>query len=42
MDVLVRHPRLVQKGLDLIDFSTIVWYETDYSDYTKRQASRRS
>ena len=42
IDVLICHPRLVQTGLDLIDFSTIVWYETDYSVYVVRQASRRS
>ncbi len=42
VDVLVCHPRLVQTGLDLVEFPTICWYETDYSLYTMRQASRRS
>ena len=42
VDVLVCHPRLVQTGLDLVDFPTICWFETDYSVYTMRQASRRS
>ena len=42
IDVLICHPRLVQTGLDLIEFPTIIWYETDYSVYTMRQASRRS
>ena len=42
IDVLICHPRLVQTGLDLIDLPTICWYETDYSVYTMRQASRRS
>ena len=42
VDVVVCHPRLVQTGLDLIDFPTLVWFETDYSVYTMRQASRRS
>ena len=42
VDVLVCNPRLVQTGLDLVDFPTIVWVETDYSVYTMRQASRRS
>ena len=42
LDVLLVHPRLVQTGLDLVDFPTIVWYEVDYSVYTMRQASRRS
>ena len=42
IDVLICHPRLVQTGLDLIAFPTVAWYETDYSVYTMRQASRRS
>ena len=42
IDVLICHPRLMQTGLDLIDFPTIVWDETDYSVYVVRQASRRS
>ena len=42
VDVLICHPRLVQTGLDLIDFPTIVWQEVDYSTYVMRQASRRS
>ena len=42
IDVLICHPRLVQTGLDLIDFPTICWDETDYSVYVMRQASRRS
>ncbi len=42
LDVLVAHPRLVQTGLDLIDFPTLVFYQTEYSVYTLRQAARRS
>ncbi len=42
LDVLLVHPKLVQTGLDLVDFPTIVWYEVEYSVYTMRQASRRS
>ena len=42
IDVMICHPRLVQTGLDLIDFPTICWDETDYSVYVVRQASRRS
>ena len=42
VDVIVCHPRLVQTGLDLVDFPTICWFETDYSVYVMRQASRRS
>lgn len=42
LDVLLTNPRLVQTGLDLIAFPSIVWAEVDYSVYTLRQASRRS
>ena len=42
IDVMICHPRLVQTGLDLIDFPTLVWFQTDYSVYVSRQASRRS
>ncbi len=42
LDVMICHPRLVQTGLDLIDFPTLCWFETDYSVYVSRQASRRS
>lgn len=41
-EVLVVHPRVVQTGLDLIDFPTVVWYQPEYSVYTLRQAARRS
>ena len=42
VEVLILHPRLVQTGLDLIDFPTIVYYQTEPSVYTLRQAARRS
>ena len=42
IDVMICHPRLVQTGLDLIDFPTLSWFETDYLVYAMRQASRRS
>src|SRR5206468_2602818 len=41
-EVLATNPRLVQTGLDLIDFPSVVWIEIDYSVYVLRQASRRS
>ena len=41
-DVLICNPRLVSTGLDLYDFPTIVFYQTSYSVYLLRQASRRS
>ena len=31
VDVLLCHPRLVQTGLDLVEFPTICWYETEVS-----------
>ena len=36
------HPRLVALGLDLLSFPTLIFYETGYSIFTLRQASRRS
>jgi hypothetical protein len=33
---------LVETGLDLISFPSIVFYQCGYSTYTLRQASRRS
>lgn len=42
IDVLICHPRLVQTGLDLLAFQTIVFYQIEYSVYVQRQASRRS
>lgn len=42
IDVLVCHPKIVSTGLDLLDFPTLVFYQTEYSVYTLRQASRRS
>jgi len=42
VQALICHPKLVQTGLDLIEFPTILFYETRYSIYVLRQASRRS
>ena len=42
MQVCICHPKLVQTGLDLLEFPTILFYETGYSTYLLRQASRRS
>ncbi|MDE2716248.1 MAG: hypothetical protein OXI33_04415 [Chloroflexota bacterium] len=33
VEVLVCHPRLVQTGLDLVDFPTIVWAESELSAF---------
>ena len=40
--VFACHPKLVQTGLDLVFCETILFYETGYSIYVLRQASRRS
>jgi hypothetical protein len=42
MQVCICHPKLVQTGLDLLAFPTIIFGETGYSIYVLRQASRRS
>jgi hypothetical protein len=42
VQVVVCHPKLVETGLDLLDFPTLYFYETGYSLFTLRQASRRS
>jgi hypothetical protein len=42
VQVVVCHPKLVETGLDLLEFPTIYFYETGYSLFTLRQASRRS
>jgi hypothetical protein len=42
VQVCIAHPRLVQTGLDLLAMPDIFFYETGYSIYTLRQASRRS
>ena len=39
VDVLICHPWLVQTWLDLIDFLTIVWFETDYEQAAEEAAS---
>ena len=35
--VMICHPRLVQTGLDLIDFPTLIWYETEFSVFQATQ-----
>lgn len=41
-DGLISNPRLVETGLDLLEFPTILFFQTGYSPFTLRQASRRS
>lgn len=42
VDCIIANPKLVETGLDLLAFPTLVFYQTGYSIYTLRQASRRS
>jgi superfamily II DNA or RNA helicase len=42
VQVIIGHPKLVETGLDLLDFPTLIFYETGYSLHTLRQSSRRS
>ncbi len=42
LDCLITNPALVQTGLDLIEFPTVVYCQSGYSVYTLRQSSRRS
>jgi len=42
IDVLLCNPTLVETGLDLLDFTTIIFYQVGYNLFTLRQASRRS
>jgi len=41
-DVLIANPELVKTGLTLLNFVTIIFYETTYNVFTLKQASRRS
>ena len=40
--ILLCNPSLVETGLTLLDFTTIIYYQYGYNLYTMRQASRRS
>jgi hypothetical protein len=42
VEVFIAHPRLVTLGLDLLFAPDILFYQTGYSIFTLRQASRRS
>lgn len=41
-NILICNPKIVQTGLDLLAFPTIIFYEIDYSLYVTMQASRRA
>ncbi len=40
--VILSHPQLVETGLDLLAWPTLVWYSTGYNLFRLRQASRRA
>jgi len=42
INILICNPRLVQTGLDLVAFPTLVFLEPDYSLFVMGQASRRA
>ena len=42
VQVLLCNPRLVETGLDLLDFTSIIWYQMGNNLFTMRQACRRS
>ena len=42
MQVIICNPSLVETGLDLLEFTSIVFYQMGYNLFTMRQASRRS
>ena len=42
LDVLITNPSLVETGLDLNAFTTIIYYNIGYNLFTFRQSSRRS
>jgi len=41
-NIMITNPNLIKTGLDLIEFPTIIFFQTGYSVFTLRQASRRS
>ena len=42
LDVLITNPSLIETGLDLNAFTTLIYYNIGYNLYTFRQSSRRS
>ena len=42
MEVMICNPKLVETGLTLLDFTSIIFYQMGYNLFTMRQASRRS
>lgn len=42
VQVTICHPKIIETGLDLLSHSSLIFYQSGYSLYTLRQASRRS
>ena len=42
LQILIANPSLIETGLDLNAFTTLIFYDTGYRLFTMRQASRRS
>lgn len=42
IDVIISNPKIVETGIDLLDFPELIFFENPLSCYTLRQASRRS
>ncbi len=40
--IILSHPQLVETGLDLLAWPTLIWYSTGYNLFRLRQASRRA
>jgi hypothetical protein len=42
IQVTISHPRIIETGIDLLNHSSLIFFESGYSLHTLRQASRRS
>jgi len=42
VDVVLTNPELVETGLDMLEFPTIVFLQSGFNVYTLQQAARRS
>jgi len=42
VQVTISHPKIIETGLDLLGHPSLIFFESGYSLYTLRQASRRS
>ena len=42
VQVTISHPKIIETGIDLLNHSSLIFFESGYSLHTLRQASRRS